>query len=120
MSRYCFDLDETLCTGYPYELAQPLPKSKWLLHTLRSAGHVVIIQTARGMGSTGGSVGKAQAAWAALTFQQLQEWGFEFDEIYFGKPAADFYVDDKMVDLGTLVVLAGELHGRSECNSLQD
>jgi capsule biosynthesis phosphatase len=100
--RICFDLDGTLCDGSAsmedgtdYSGCAPLQGARNLLRSLRAQGHTVIIQTARGMGSTCGNVGKAQALVAATVFEQLATWGFEYDEIYFGKPSADLYVDDK-------------------------
>jgi capsule biosynthesis phosphatase len=100
--RICFDLDGTLCdgelsgeSGTDYSECQPIPGAADILRSLRSQGHTVIIQTARGMGSTHGNVGAAQAKVAAITFEQLEAWGFEYDEIYFGKPSAELYIDDK-------------------------
>ena len=100
--RICFDLDGTLCdgdepgdAGTDYSRCQPLPGAANLLRDLRAQGHTVIIQTARGMGSSHGNVGVAQAKVAGLVFEQLKTWGFEYDEIYFGKPSAELYVDDK-------------------------
>jgi len=100
--RICFDLDGTLCdgdvpgpAGTDYTRCQPLPGAANILSSMRKQGHTVIIQTARGMGSAHGNVGAAQAKVAAITFEQLGAWGFEFDEIYFGKPSAELYVDDK-------------------------
>ena len=100
--RICFDLDGTLCDGTKpgpdgtdYSACKPLSGAAHMLRGLRKQGVVVIIQTARGMGGAHGNVGAAQARVAALTFEQLEAWGFEFDEIYFGKPNADLYVDDK-------------------------
>jgi hypothetical protein len=101
--RICFDLDETLCTGYPYEIAIPLDGACELLQKLGSEGHTIIIQTARGMGRSNGNIGKAQNLVAKLTLDQLESWGFIYDEIYFGKPAADLYIDDKSLpDIKTL------------------
>jgi len=95
--RICFDLDETLCYGDGYFGLKPFPRAAELLKRIRAEGHTVIIYTARGMGSCNGNVGLATAKMAHLTFEQLEEWGFEYDEIYFGKPAADLYVDDKSI-----------------------
>ena len=33
--------------------------------------------------------------WCNPTLEQLDAWGFIYDEIYFGKPNADLFVDDK-------------------------
>jgi capsule biosynthesis phosphatase len=95
--RICFDLDETLCTkeSLGYESCKPLPEASFLLKSLRSQGHKIIIYTARGMESFKGSVGAAMSSIGLLTLNQLKEWDFEYDEIYFGKPSADLYVDDK-------------------------
>ncbi len=92
--RIVFDLDGTLCTGHPYEYAIPIPGAVHLLGDLRVAGHTIIIQTARGMGRTGGAVGQAVQKIGKLTLDQLEDWGFVYDEIYFGKPSGDLYVDD--------------------------
>ena len=100
--RICFDLDGTLCTGTRmtpggtnYDNCSPMPGASSILRELRRQGHTVILQTARGMGSTGGNVGAAVAKVATQTVAQLNTWGFEYDELHFGKPSADLYVDDK-------------------------
>ena len=114
--RLVFDLDESLCTGR-HQDAQPIEGMGELLRALRAQGHQVIIQTARGMGTSQGSVGKAIALVGLITLQQLQDWGFEYDEILFGKPAGDLYYDDKMTDLQTLRMLA---YVQSEHDTLSD
>lgn len=93
--RICFDLDNTLCYGRPYENAQPIPGRAKLLKDLRADGHVVIIYTARFMSTCEYNVGKVIKSIGKMTLEQLDSWGFEYDEIYFGKPSADIYVDDK-------------------------
>lgn len=93
--RICFDLDNTLCVGWPYDIAKPVPGAAALLKRLKKKGHTVIIQTARGMGTANSVAGLAIKNIGLLTLRQLEEWGFEYDEIYFGKPDADVFVDDK-------------------------
>ena len=93
--RICFDLDSTLCFGLPYEIAQPFPWASSLLKQLKSKGIVIILYTARKMKTNDGNIGKVNKDIAYLTFKQLEEWDFVYDEIYFGKPAADIYIDDK-------------------------
>lgn len=93
--RICFDLDNTLCTGTPYEEARPYPWVSKYLKELKSEGHTVIIHTARKMSTYNGNIGMVNKAICFLTLKQLEEWDFIYDEIYFGKPAADIYVDDK-------------------------
>ena len=101
--RICFDLDGTLCSGsHPgkdgctdYSKCQPKPGAQWLLHDLRRQGHTIIIQTARGMTTANGRVGIMIKNIGLQTLEQLDRWKFEYDEIYFGKPDADLYLDDK-------------------------
>jgi capsule biosynthesis phosphatase len=99
MLRICIDLDNTLCTGKPYTKAIPIPGARDFLKKLKSLGVEIIIYTARGMGSNDGNLGKVGKNVSKLTLQQLDAWGFEYDEIYFGKPSADFYLDDKNLKL---------------------
>lgn len=93
--RICFDLDNTLCTGKPYETASPFPGIKELLLKLKEENHTIIIQTARGMATASSNQGVCVKNIGKLTLEQLDEWGFVYDEIYFGKPNADLFVDDK-------------------------
>jgi hypothetical protein len=100
--RYCFDLDDTLCTGSrivdgvtDYSACEPLLQAAMNLRALSEQGHTIIICTARGMGSTGGDQAQAALSVGEMTKAQLHAWGFVYDEIYFGKPSADIYIDDK-------------------------
>lgn len=91
MGTLCFDLDGTLCTntGGAYEAAEPYPWAIRRLEALVAAGHRIIILTARGS-ATG-------IDWEPLTRRQLELWGVPYDELRFGKPSADVYVDDRAV-----------------------
>ena len=95
--RICFDLDGVLCTGLPYTESKPVPGVDMLLQFLHQQGHTIIIYTARKMHTASGNAGKALADIGRLTFDQLATWGFVFDEIHFGKPCADVYIDDKSI-----------------------
>ncbi len=107
--RICFDLDNTLCYGQPYEDARPVPGVADLLRELKGKGHTIIIYTARGMGSLAGDVGRVMSEFAPLVFDQLTDWGFQYDEIHFGKPAADLYVDDKAITAVSLTQIASAI-----------
>ncbi len=87
----CFDLDGTLCSNTfgDYESAEPFPWAIDRLNGLARAGHRIIILTARGT-ATG-------IDWEPVTKRQLEEWGVSYDELCFGKPSADVYVDDRAV-----------------------
>jgi len=99
--RFCFDLDGTLCT-FPrvtgdYATVLPINKTIKKLKYLKSLGHTIIIQTARGMGSSCQNAGAAQAKAYHEVFAFLEREKIPFDEIYFGKPQADYYIDDLAV-----------------------
>ncbi len=100
--RICLDLDHTLCTGKPYEESQPLPGAVELLKKLKADGHIIILSTARGMGSSAGNIGSAIAKIGLLTLSQLNDWGFVYDEIWFGKPSFDIAFDDKCFNVSNI------------------
>lgn len=96
--RYCFDLDNTLVT-YPkvvndYSTVEPITKNITFLKYLKKFGHTIIIHTARRMKTHNGNVGKCLCDIGQITFDTLKKFDIPFDEIYFGKPYADIYIDD--------------------------
>lgn len=96
--RICIDLDGVLCElrqpGQNYADVKPLPGAVEKLRTLRRAGHEIVIATARHMKSCDHNVGKVVARQGLIILEWLAHYGFEYDEIWFGKPHCDIYVDD--------------------------
>ena len=90
---YCFDIDGTLCTNSDgeYREAEPYPDVIGRVNALYDVGHLIILYTARG--STTG------IDWRRLTEGQLRSWGVKYHKLFFGKPTADVYVDDKATSL---------------------
>jgi CMP-N,N'-diacetyllegionaminic acid synthase len=110
-ARYtlCFDMDgviATLVPGNDYEQARPIGAVIDLINALQAAGHRIIVFTARGY-VTG-------IDWGTITLRQLQEWGVRYDELKFGKPAADFYVDDRALGHRELRLLIAECARRGK------
>jgi len=100
--RVCFDLDNTLVT-FPaikddYTTVEPIEHNINFLRYLKSFGHTIIIYSARRMRTHKGNVGKVACDVGKLTFETLEKFDIPFDEIYFGKPYADFYIDDLAVN----------------------
>jgi len=96
--RICFDLDNTL-VSYPiipndYTTVKPLQKNIDYLKYLKKFGHTIIIYTARKMKSSGSNIGLVNKNVGKITFDTLEKFDIPYDEIYFGKPYADFYIDD--------------------------
>jgi capsule biosynthesis phosphatase len=96
--RICIDLDGVVCKlkqpGQTYADLDPVPGAVAKLRSLRAAGHVVILFTARHMKTCEGNVGLAVARIGPVTLDWLARNGVEYDEIHFGKPWADVYIDD--------------------------
>ena len=100
--RICFDLDNTLVT-FPsilgdYTTVDPIQKNIDYLKYLHTFGHTIIIYTARKMRSSDGNIGKVNSSIGKITFDTLDKFEIPYDEIYFGKPYADFYIDDLAVN----------------------
>ncbi len=97
--RICLDIDGTLCEvrahGDDYADVRPLPQAAERIRSLRAAGHYVILATARHMQTCNSNVGMVVARQAQTLIAWLNRHGIEYDELWFGKPHADLYVDDK-------------------------
>ena len=92
--RFCFDVDGTIAElkkeGEQYQDVETLKK-------LREDGHYIILHTARNMQTYSGNVGKVISVQSPILFEWLKKYDVPYDEVYFGKPSADFYVDDKAI-----------------------
>ncbi len=93
MKKYCFDIDGTICTNTDgdYESAEPYLQRIKQINSLHENNNTIILFTARG--TTSG------IDWTDITIKQLTEWGVNYDKLLFGKPEADFFIDDKATDL---------------------
>ena len=72
-------------------MAEPYPERINQINALYDEGNKIIFNTARGF-ETG-------IDWSDLTKSQLENWGVKFHSLHFSKPAADYYIDDKNIDL---------------------
>jgi capsule biosynthesis phosphatase len=100
--RICFDLDNTLVT-YPtipndYSSVKPIQKMIQLLNVLKKNGHEIIIYTARRMKTHQNNVGKVIKDIALVTINTLEKFNIPYDELIFGKPIADIYIDDRALN----------------------
>ena len=98
--KYVFDLDGTLCTNTfgDYEKAKPIEDRIRMLNILYSDGNKIVIHTARGMNTCNGDIYSVYEKYYSLTVQQLASWGIKYHQLILGKPAGDFYIDDKGVN----------------------
>jgi len=96
--RICFDLDGVIAElkkpGQSYRDLAPFPGAVEKMQALKAAGHYLIIQTARHMKTCGANVGLVNARIAKDTLDWLEQHSIPYDEIFFGKPWAQIYIDD--------------------------
>jgi capsule biosynthesis phosphatase len=100
--RICFDLDNTLVT-HPtihgdYSSVLPIQRNIDYLKLLHRLGHTIIIYTARRFRTHSGNVGAIVADIGKVTFDTLDKFNIPYDEIFFGKPYAQYYIDDLAVN----------------------
>lgn len=97
MKKLCLDIDNTICftRGSNYILSKPNKKVINLLNKLYDEGHIIKLYTSRGMGRTKDKKTFAEKKFRLLTIKQLKSWKLKYHKIFFGKPSADIYIDDK-------------------------
>ena len=100
--RICFDLDNTL-VSYPYivgdyKSVKPITDMIMLAKNLQKMGHTIIIYTARRMETHKHNIGAVVKDIARDTIDILDKYEIPYDELIFGKPIADVYIDDKSVN----------------------
>jgi hydroxymethylpyrimidine pyrophosphatase-like HAD family hydrolase len=95
---YVVDIDGTICEKAPendYTKALPFLDRIEAINQLHDNGHTIIYFTARGMGRHNNDASKAIEQFYDLTKDQLSSWGAKYHTLMLGKPAGDFYIDDK-------------------------
>jgi CMP-N-acetylneuraminic acid synthetase len=93
MPTICVDIDGVLATktsGNNYPDAKPMASNIDLVNQLSALGYRVLLFTARGS--------KTGKNWLELTERQLEAWGVSYTELHFGKPFADYYIDDRNIN----------------------
>jgi capsule biosynthesis phosphatase len=97
--KIVIDIDGTICpiknTDEDYADLQPLPNAVEKIQSLKDAGHYIILNTARNMATQGGNLGKIMKNVGKTTLDWLEKHKIPYDEIYFGKPNAHVYIDDR-------------------------
>lgn len=111
--RIVIDLDGTICSikkaTESYSDLLPLPGAAERIQQLRRDGHYIIIQTARNMATCNSNVGLVMKNIAKLTIDWLEQHGIEYDELYFGKPNAHVYIDDRALRFSDWSAISDDL-----------
>jgi CMP-N,N'-diacetyllegionaminic acid synthase len=100
--RLVVDIDGVLAEAVPdldYAEAGPIRENVERVNALFDHGCHIVLFTARGSGT-----GKD---WSAVTEEQMKRWGVRYHELRFGKPPADYYIDDRLVNLSQALSLCG-------------
>ena len=98
---FVFDIDGVVASLVPsldYALAGPNREMIRAINFLYGQGHRIVLFTARGS--------KTGQDWQGITRRQMADWGVNYHELLFGKPAADYYVDDKAMHVQDALTLA--------------
>jgi CMP-N-acetylneuraminic acid synthetase len=96
-NKFVFDIDGVVAEfneSLKYELSTPNTKMIEIINALFEYGNTITLFTARDY--------KTGINWEKTTKKQLSQWGIKYHELKFGKPDADFYVDDKSLDIEML------------------
>ena len=95
---FCFDIDGVICKTHKsnYKSSRPIKKSIEIINNLYQKNYIIIF-TSRYMGRNKDNIKKAKAQGYKKTLLQLKSWGLNFDELRFGKPSYDFFLDDKNI-----------------------
>ena len=98
--RFVFDIDGVIAKlqkDNDYAMSEPNADVIGIVNKLYDLNNHIVLHTARGY-VTG-------IDWSEITKKQLSDWGLKYHELHFGKPNADYYVDDKMLNLDKLLEL---------------
>lgn len=97
---YCLEIDGVIATRSAGDdaTAEPLRDRIACVNRLHDQGNRIILFTARGAAE--------ERVAQAITRRQLADWGVRYHELRFGRPVADFYVDDRTLSPADLVALA--------------
>lgn len=98
--RFVIDIDGVIAkfdANLDYANVKPNEKMIDIINQLYDMGNYIVVFTARGY-----VTGKD---WSSVTKEQFRNWGLKYHELKFGKPNADYYIDDKNLDLEQFVQL---------------
>lgn len=102
-TKIVFDIDDTICSNVRklgYENCVPdFEVIKKINHLHDDLGFTIILHTARGMVSCNGDIDKIIARNKKVLVDWLDKYDVHYDELIFGKPIADLYVDDKALNV---------------------
>lgn len=98
---FVFDIDDTICNNKnrDYENAEPIKEVIEKINYLYTNGATIKLYTSRGMVSCNGDLEKIIAKNKDILEKWLKKNKVKYNELIFGKPLGDLYVDDKAINV---------------------
>lgn len=99
--RIVFDIDDTICNNKnrDYENAIPFKNVIDKINKLHEQGVKIVLYTSRGMVSCKGDINKIIEKNKDVLERWLEKNDVKYDELIFGKPLGDMYIDDKAMNV---------------------
>lgn len=103
--RLVFDIDDTICNNKnrDYENAIPYTNVIKKINKLHKQGAKITLYTSRGMVSCNGDIDKIIKKNKPILEKWLEKNKVQYDELIFGKPLGDIYVDDKALNVNDFI-----------------
>lgn len=98
---FVFDIDDTICNNKnrDYENAMPYMEVIDKINYLYDNGATIKLYTSRGMVSCNGDIEKIVAKNKDILERWLEKNNVRYNELIFGKPLGDMYIDDKAINV---------------------
>ena len=113
--RIVFDLDGVICElkkpSESYGEVKPKLDVIKLVNELHSNGDYIIIHTGRHMRTCNGNVDEVIKKVGKITKEWLKKNNVKYDELIFGKPHADMYIDDLGLSFDSADKLKEKMNG---------
>lgn len=99
--KLVFDIDDTICNNKNRDYANAIPFKNVInkINKLHKQGVKITLYTSRGMVSCNGDIEKIIKKNKVVLEEWLKKNKVEYDELIFGKPLGDMYIDDKAINV---------------------
>lgn len=103
--KLVFDIDDTICDNKNRDYENAIPKTEVInkINNLHKQGAKITLYTSRGMVSCNGDIEKIIAKNKAILESWLLKNNVQYDDLIFGKPLGDMYIDDKCINVRDFV-----------------
>ena len=100
-----FDIDDTICTHTNRDYANARPHWDVIgkINQLSKQGYYIKLYTARGQNSCNGNLELILERNESILIEWLDKYCVKYDELIFGKPLGNWYIDDKAMTVESFV-----------------